>query len=137
MRVVVDTNVLFSALISPGNPPDQIYEAWRDKKFLLVTSVEQLDEIRRASRYAKFKASLQPHRVGRMINHLRQAMLVEPDSIAVDIADPMDAFLLGMAQAGNADYLVTGDKRAGLLALNPYGRTQIVTPAAFVAAIGV
>lgn len=113
-----------------------IYEAWRDKKFLLVTSTFQLDEIRRASRYAKFKANLQPHRVGRMMNHLRQAMLVVPAPIGEEIDDPLDIFLLGMAKTGGADYLVTGDKRAGLLALKTYGRTQIVTPSAFIAVIG-
>jgi predicted nucleic acid-binding protein len=41
-----------------------------------------------------------------------------------------------MAQTGGADYLVTGDKRAGLLALKTFGRTQIVTPTEFIAAIG-
>ena len=132
MRVIIDTNVLFSALITPGNTPDKIYEAWREKKFLLVTSVEQLAEIRRASRYAKFKTNLQPLRVGRMMNNLRQAMLVVPQPVDIEIFDPMDIFLFGMAKAGNADYLVTGDKRAGLLALKAYGRTQIVTPTAFV-----
>jgi predicted nucleic acid-binding protein len=29
MRVVLDTNILFSALISPHGPPDEIYRAWR------------------------------------------------------------------------------------------------------------
>jgi uncharacterized protein len=135
VRAVIDTNVLFSALITPGNSPELIYEAWRDKKFLLVTSTFQLDEIRRASRYAKFKANLQPHRVGRMMNHLRQAIIVVPAPIAEEIDDPMDIFLLGMAQTGGADYLVTGDKRAGLLALKTYGRTKIVTPTEFISAI--
>jgi uncharacterized protein len=37
-----------------------------------------------------------------------------------------------MAAAGEADYLVTGDKRAGLLQLASYGRTRIVTPIEFV-----
>lgn len=137
MRVIIDTNVLFSALITPGNTPDKIYEAWREKKFLLVTSVEQLAEIRRASRYAKFKANLQPLRVGRMMNNLRQAMLVVPQPVGVEISDPMDVFLLGMAMAGNADYLVTGDRRAGLLTLKAYGRTRIVTPSAFGSVLGV
>ena len=29
MRVVLDTNILFSALISPHGAPDAIYRAWR------------------------------------------------------------------------------------------------------------
>ena len=48
-----------------------------------------------------------------------------------EAADPFDAFLLAMAQAGEADYLVTGDHRAGLHQLGHFGRTRIVTPAVF------
>lgn len=64
MRVVLDTNILFSALISPHGPPDAIYRAWRLARFQLVTSDAQLAEIRRASRYPKFQSILQPARVG-------------------------------------------------------------------------
>ena len=53
MRVVLDTNILFSALISPHGAPDAIYRAWRTARFELVTSRAQLEEIRRASRYPK------------------------------------------------------------------------------------
>ena len=48
MRVVLDTNILFSALISPHGTPDRIYRAWRTARFEIVTSLVQLDEIRRA-----------------------------------------------------------------------------------------
>ena len=58
MRVVLDTNVLLSALISPHGAPDIIYRAWRAAKFDIITSTVQLDELRRASRYPKFKAIL-------------------------------------------------------------------------------
>jgi predicted nucleic acid-binding protein len=40
--------------------------------------------------------------------------------------DPGDNFLLAMAQAGDADLLVTGDKH-DLLILGTYQRTRIVT----------
>ena len=53
MRVVLDSNVPFSALLSPHGLPDAIYRAWREEGFDLVTSVTQIDELRRASRYAK------------------------------------------------------------------------------------
>jgi len=56
MRVVLDTNILLSALISPHGSPDIIYRAWRAARFELVTSTTQLDELRRASRYPKLKA---------------------------------------------------------------------------------
>jgi len=42
MRVVLDTNILFSALISPHGAPDAIYRAWRAARFEVVTSRMQL-----------------------------------------------------------------------------------------------
>jgi len=131
MRVVLDTNVLLSALISPHGAPDAIYRAWRAAKFELVTSLAQLDELRRASRYPKFQAVLQPHRVGAMVNNLQRAIVLERLTTDVGADDPNDAFVLAMALAGDADYLVTGDRRAGLLQRGRFGRTRIVTPGAF------
>ncbi len=130
MRVVLDTNVLLSALISPHGTSDVIYRAWRTAKFDLVTSVMQLDELRRASRYPKFKAILQPTRVGTMINNLQHATVLKRLTIA-EADDPNDSFLLNMSIEGNADYLVTGDRRAGLLKRKKVERTRILTPTAF------
>jgi uncharacterized protein len=131
MRVVLDTNILFSALISPHGYPDKIYRAWRSSRFEVVTSHEQLEEIRRASRYPKFKDVLQPTRVGTMVNNLQRAIVVGQLSIEIEIDDPDDAFLLAIATAGDADYLVTGDHRSGLLQRGSIGRTRIVTPVEF------
>jgi putative PIN family toxin of toxin-antitoxin system len=131
MLVVLDTNVLLSALISPHGAPDAIYRAWRAAKFEVVTSLVQLDELRRASRYPKLQAVLQPHRVGTMVNNLQRAIVLERLTSEVEADDPNDAFLLAMALAGDADYLVTGDRRAGLLQRGSFGRTRIVTPGAF------
>ncbi len=131
MRVILDTNILFSALISPHGAPHAIYNAWRSGRFELVTSSAQLDEIRRASRYPKFKSVLQPAKVGTMINNLQRAVVLKHLTAEFDLADPDDAFLLAMAVAGDADYLVTGDRRSGLLETIRVQRTRIVTPAAF------
>ena len=133
MRVVLDTNVLLSALISPHGHPDAIYRAWRAARFEVVTSAHQLDELRRASRYPKFKAVLQPHRVGAMVNNLQRAVVLEHLPTGIEADDPNDAFLLAMAVANEAEYLVTGDRRAGLLQRGSIDRTRIVTPAAFCA----
>jgi putative PIN family toxin of toxin-antitoxin system len=138
MRVILDTNVLLGALISPHGPPDMIYRAWRASRFELVTSADQLDELRRVSRYPKLKAILPAHRIGTMINNMQRAVVLMqlpplPESLGVN--DPNDAFLLAMALACEADYLVTGDRRAGLLQRGVVGRTRIVTPAVFCAEV--
>ncbi len=133
MRVVLDTNVLLSALISPHGPPDAIYRAWRAARFEIVTSLAQLDELRWASRYPKFKTVLQPHRVGTMVKNLQRAAVLEHLPSDIEADDPLDTFLLAMAIVGEADYLVTGDHCAGLLRRGHIGRARILTPAAFCA----
>jgi hypothetical protein len=136
MRVVLDTNVLLSALLSPHGWPDTIYRAWQKARFELVTSAMQIEELRRASRYAKFKEVLQPHRVGTMVNNMRHAIMLDALPtlpMGIEVKDPNDAFLLAMAIDAEADYLVTGDHRAGLLQHGGHGRTRIVTPAIFCA----
>ena len=131
MRVILDTNVLLGALISPHGPPDTLYRAWRAARFELVTSVVQLDELRRVSRYPKLKSILPAHRIGTLVKNLQRAIVLEqlpplPDDLRVK--DPNDAFLLAMALSSEADYLVTGDRRAGLSEQRSMGRTRIVTP---------
>ncbi|PVE41495.1 putative toxin-antitoxin system toxin component, PIN family [Limnohabitans planktonicus] len=136
MRVILDTNVLLGALISPYGPPDVIYRAWRAARFELVTSTAQLEELRRVSRYPKLKAILPAHRVGTMVNNMQRAIVIvnlPPPPDDMDLNDPDDAFLLSMALASEADYLVTGDRRAGLLQRGSAGRTRIVAPATFCA----
>ena len=131
MRVVLDTGILIAALITKDTPPDRIYQAWRKRRFELVTSQWQLDEFRRVSRYPKLRKYLQPIEAGNLVNGLRhQAQFLEelPD---VDLSeDPDDNPLLAMAIAGEVDYLVSGDKR-DVLAVKKVGKASIVTARGF------
>jgi putative PIN family toxin of toxin-antitoxin system len=131
MRVVLDSNVLLSAMISPHGYPNLIYCAWCADRFDLVTSKTQLHELRRASRYPKFKNILQPYEVGTLLNNLQPAILLEKLNSDIEADDPNDSFLLAMALAGHTDYLVTGDHRAGLLQMKNIGRTRMVNPTVF------
>jgi len=73
MLVLLDSNIYFSALISPLGSPARIVHAWRNGRFHLLTCQQQIDEIRAASRNLKFRALFQPHHVGDMLNHLYSA----------------------------------------------------------------
>ena len=127
MRVILDTNILCSALLTPGGPTDQLYRAWRDKRFVLLTSEEQLEEFRRITRYPRVKAFIEPAASGTMHNELRHVAVVLERLPAVEQSqDPADNFLLAMAESGNADFLVTGVKH-GLLSLGTFRSTRIVT----------
>ncbi len=71
MRVVLDTNVLVSALIVSGGLSDWLYQAWRTGGFTLVTSEEQLDEFRRVTRYPRVRQYIHPSHAGTMLNELK------------------------------------------------------------------
>jgi len=131
MRLVLDTNVLLSALLSSSSPPAQLFALWRGRTFDLITSAEQLDEIMRVTRYPKIRVRLAPAIAGRLVNQLRDlAIVVETLPKVNRSPDPEDNHLLALAQAGVAQFLVTGDKR--LLSLKRHESARILTPAAMV-----
>jgi uncharacterized protein len=130
---VNDTNVLVSALLIGTSLPAHLVVLWREGRFDLLTSTEQLDDLMRVTRYPKIRERLVPALAGRLINELREITVVVKDLPTVAVcADPYDNYLLAMASAGTADFLVTGDKR-DLLGLKLYGRTRIVTVRDFLA----
>jgi len=137
VRVVLDTGILIAALITTDTPPALIYQAWRKKRFELVTSEWQLDEFRRVSRYRKLRRFLRPAEAGNLVNGLRYQATVLETLPTVELSpDPDDNPVRAMAKTSDADYLVTGDK-ADLLSLGTIGRTHIVTARQFVEAAGI
>lgn len=126
MRVLVDTNILLSALINPHGLPAQLIDAWRGARCQLVTSRDQLLELGDVARRPVLRQYIVPAHVGRFINDLRELAEVIIRLPHVDRSrEPGDNFLLAMAQASKAEYLVSGDKR-DVLALKRHGSTHIV-----------
>lgn len=131
MRVVLDTNVLLSALIRRDSAPGRILEAWFEDRFVLLTHPLLIEELRAVSRRPQIRSLIRPAQAGRLVNQIRA--LAEPVTrlpARRRSDDPADDFLLAMAEAGPADYLVTGDK-AGLLALKRHHAAMILTARAF------
>src|SRR3546814_12672148 len=77
MRVVIDTNVLVSELRHGRSLPFQLIALWRQGKVTLITSAEQLEEIRRVTRYPKLRARLNPAVAGRLVNELKGSAIVK------------------------------------------------------------
>ena len=127
MRVVLDTNVLVSALLVQTSKPAQLLTAWRRGGFELLTCEMQLAEIRDVTRRPSLRALIRPALAGELVNQLRSMARWIDALPPVDRSpDPFDNFLLSMAQGGQADVLVSGDKR-GVLALKSHGTCRIVT----------
>jgi putative PIN family toxin of toxin-antitoxin system len=137
MRVVLDTGILIAALITTDTPPALAYQAWRKKRFELITSEWQLEEFRRVTRYSKLHRFLKPSEAGHLVNNLRHQAVVLERLPTVNLSpDPNDNPILAMAEASQAQYLVTGDKK-DLLALGSIAGTRIVTARQFAEALGI
>lgn len=116
MRVVIDTNVLVSALLSSTALPAVLVTLWRGGRFTLLTAEPQLDELTRVTRYPELRQRLNPALAGRLVNELRDIAEMVGPLPDVDVSpDPYDNYLLAMASAGHANTLITGDKRDLLL----------------------
>ena len=133
MRVVLDTNILVSAMITSAGKPATIVNAWLDGKFTLLTCVAHVDELRSTLQKPRVAELIKPHKAGRLVNQIKR--LAEDVGALPRVErspDPTDDFLLAMAEAGSADYLVTGDK-SGLLALDRHKATRIISASDFAA----
>lgn len=135
MRVVLDTNILLSALMARGTPPDRLYEEWRHGRFDLVTTGRQIEELKQVTKRPFFQDRLKASEIGRMVNDLRRLAVLCSALPAVSRSpDPDDDYLLALCEAAGADYLVTGDK-CHLLALKRHGATRIVSARALTAVL--
>jgi putative PIN family toxin of toxin-antitoxin system len=129
MRLVLDTNVLLSALAFPGSKPDQVLQRVRRGNVELFLSPFILAELERVL-HDKFRFTRR--QTDERVNVIRRmATLVEPtERVALVAAKDDDNRILECALAARADYLVTGDKEH-LLPLRCVGAIQIITPSAF------
>jgi putative PIN family toxin of toxin-antitoxin system len=133
MRVVLDTNVLLSALMIQTGNPAAIYRAWQEGHFTLLTCAEHLDELRATLRKSAIAERIKPYKSGGLVNELKELAETIGSLPRIERSpDSTDDFLLALSEAGKADYLVTGDK-GGLLALRRHKGTRIVSARAFAA----
>lgn len=129
MRVVLDTNVVISALLFGGKAGDVI-PLWQSSRFQWLASKDIVREYARVLSYPKFR--LEEQDIRELLNeeilpfvtpvHVRRT----PRVIA---KDPSDDKFLACAVAGRAETIVSGDRH--LLDLRSYQRIPIVTLAAF------
>ena len=92
-----------------------------------MTCAEQLDELKATLHKPAIAARIKPYQAGRLVNPLKELAEIIGTLPRVERSpDPTDDFLLGLSEAGRADYLVTGDK-SGLLVLKRHKGTRIVS----------
>ena len=127
MRVVLDTNVLVSALNFRGSIPRRLLELVLRGDLQLVTSPRLLDELNEVLTEDLGWDRPQALMVRRQFEDL--AELVTPSNVPRVCRDPDDDEVLAAAVAGGAEVVITGDK--DLLVLERHGDIDIVAPADF------
>lgn len=138
MRVLVDTNVLISFLLSPGEGGAirAIFRALLNNRFTLLLPEQLLNEliasIRDKPRLAKRISTEQLNRFTALLTESAEQVAEIETTIPAVTRDPDDDYVLAYALVGGADFLVTGDK--DLLVLNgQISDLTILTPAQFAA----
>jgi uncharacterized protein len=130
-RVVIDTNVLISGLLSSTSTPARAVDK-AVTSAQLVATVETLREVIEKLHSPKFDRYVHRERRDALLE--RVASLVEIIDVLQSIRasrDPNDDKFLEAAVNGRADVIVTGDK--DLLDLHPFRGIAIVTPAVYLA----
>lgn len=127
MRLVLDTNVVASAMLWGGSPK-LLLQAGREKRVALFTSVPMLVELNDILIRPKFgkKIAASLLTVDQLVDRYAElAQAVRPMAIPRTASDPDDDVVIGTALAAKADLLVTGDR--GLLDVGEYQGVRIVS----------
>ena len=127
MKLVLDTNVLLSAVLVPGTCREllkgqALLHDWFTSSELVVELAEKLAG----------KLGLPPERTPLFLVYKRRARLVSPLPLPLPARvcrDPDDDLVLATALAAQADVIITGDK--DLLTLKTHGGVRIRSPRQF------
>ena len=129
--VVIDTNVLVSALLF-GGVPGKLIPLWKERAIRPRASRETIEEYIRVLAYPKFQLTEEE------INFLLQyeilayfEILRVKEGPTLVVKDPSDDKFIRCAQAAGARIIISGDRH--LLKLSPYHQIQILSPSDFLA----
>jgi len=126
-RVVLDPGVLISAVLSRAGAPAQLLLLWIEGRFEIVVSPHLLAELQQVLLRSKFRNRMTERDALGYAALLARRGIVVNDPIERErvTADPKDDYLVDLAHAAGARFLVSGDahltelKIAGILVLTP------------------
>jgi putative PIN family toxin of toxin-antitoxin system len=125
VRVVLDTNVLVSALLFTGKA-SKLVPLWRARRIVLLVSKRIIQEYLCVLSYPKFSLTdleIQTLFHEEILPFIEVVKIAKP--FPLTCRDPADDHFLACAATGRADALVSGD--ADLLSLRKVGRCPILT----------
>ncbi|MDH5762378.1 MAG: putative toxin-antitoxin system toxin component, PIN family [Nitrospinota bacterium] len=127
MRIVLDTNIIISGLLSETGPPGILLKLWLEGRFELLISKAQLGELSRVFEYKKIKERIPPDQAADLLGHIDALAVVIDPLLKINLStDPDDNAILATAIQSKADFIVSGDK-ADLLSLENAEGIPILT----------
>ncbi len=135
VRVVLDSNVVISALLFEEGRVAWLRAAWSETRCTPLASVATAEELLRALAYPKFRLSAEERKelLGDYLPFVETVIVPEQPELP-RCAHPDDQKFLALAYAGRASLLITGDR--ALLALSGKCPFDIIRPARARALIG-
>lgn len=125
VRIVLDTNILVSALIKKEGPAGRLLEAVRNGHFTLVTSDYQIGELQSVLPRPHLRIS--PTDVEELFKFLKATAVFATDLPDINVSpDPKDNPILATGVAGRVDRIVSGDK-SGMLDLGDIEGIPIIS----------
>lgn len=130
LKVVIDTNVLVSALLKSGSTPALIISMVLQNHITLCLSDDIFSEYKEVLAYSKFK-KLNRHAINRLLLQLKQySFWVDPQVTITTIkSDPSDNIFLKCALEAEADFFITGNTKH--FTFEMFRQTRIVKPVQF------
>ena len=134
-RVVLDTNVVLSALVFGGGAAGRLRAAWQAGAFTPIVSTATAQELVRVLAYPKFRLSAADREelLADYLPYTTTVRIPDPPPIVPECRDAFDVMFLELATVGKAKLLVTGDR--DLLALAGQTKFLILTLDAFLSAL--
>jgi len=132
VKLVLDTNVIVSAIRFGGVPRVLWERCLKDKSIVLLTSPATISEI---SEVFTRKFDWAGSQVTELCQLLQQnSLMVHPSVPLRVVRDPNDDMFVELAVAANADYIISGDK--DLLELGDYNGIKIMSVVSFMRELG-
>src|SRR3989338_8902746 len=142
LKVVIDTNLLISAIITAQTNPDKVIQIWKKDIFILLVSqqlMSELEDVISKKKFLNYHAAFKEKGEELIASLKAAAEAVDPlpvKKLLIHSRDSKDDYLLATALGGKADYLVTGDEDLLVLNAKPgLGKLKIVSVRQFLSAI--
>jgi len=112
LRVVLDTNVVLSALVFGGGVAGRVRQAWQQGLLLPLASTANVQELMRVLAYPKFHLSQaeQEELLADYLSYTETVRIPKPPPTVPACRDSLDEPFMHLAVAGKVQVLVSGDQ---------------------------